>query len=248
MYNFTDISELSCLADAIEFDINTSSLWNNYKLECALIDITDFDYLTEAEDAKPANNTKSTKKTNAFVEFIDNAIKSINAFFSKIFNKLAEVVGGKDSRMSIEDYMKSDTGKYRFQSDLDKIVADSEKRILESRKFVQLIAKGGKYDPQEVAEVIDRMANIVDDSAGDVIKTGVQLSGWFSKNKHLKASITSALEEMKAAAKTCYDPKRKSDIAGIANGLIKLGGNLMTVGSKVTDTYMKTSAEKFKKA
>lgn len=230
------------------FDIAVERAEAIYTYESTINNSLCSEYMIEAEasvnDGKEPS--KMVKAKNAFSNFINkiitymkNLLRDVGEMFSNMFNT-------KDG-VTIDDYLKSETGKERYDFDCVDASIKAADEVRKGRKLVQAISRGTGIDDATVEEYVDKASKYVIDHKEMVIAVPIAYAMYkkgTKKNKDMADDIDAAGK----CAENVTDPKKQAAIKKIFGAMqknVKVGTSaLHHYGSKISKGFKKSKKNK----
>ena len=194
----------------------------------------------EGEGEKPAKAKKSINVgnvKNAFKNFIDKIVSYIKTLINDVA-EMFENMFSKGDNLDLETYLKSDTGKERFDYDCVDIELQVADEVRKGRKLIQAISRGTNIDDATVEHYVDKGADFAMKNKEMVIAVPVALALWkkgVKKSKDVAKDVDAAGD----AAKKVTNPEDQKKVKKIFSAMqrkIKVGNDaLRGYGSKLAN-------------
>lgn len=104
---------------------------------------------------------------------ISTLIQSIIDYVERFFKSISANVGKK---LSVDDYMTSDTAKIRLNADMKKIYEETEKQLFEGHKFLNMLYKKTGIEPRVLNKWSDKVSSFVIENGGTILSTAASVT------------------------------------------------------------------------
>ena len=229
--------------DLYNFVTETFDEIRNFLIDTSLSDFTYERVMLEADapdDTKNTNNSTPNQKEEKGENFIVTIAKKIAGLFGQFFSKLAELVGGKNSKIDPETYFQSQTGQVSLNYDLNRVMKEAQEAALEGNKLVQLIHKGTGIEATKVDEWLNKVTRILKVGAVPAVLTGTAMASYIKNNKQLKSDIENGMSNLKQAMMSgTFGHDKNVTMGKIAQGFSQIVGSVLNVGAKGSSTFIK---------
>ena len=226
-----ECEEVQSLIQAdLESDIMTERAFKDYFFESSLL------YIHEAYDID-MNRSQKPQSNNPIVKLLRGVWNAI----SKLFETMKDAFTGlfKD-KMTIDDYMSSDSGKEKFQSDVIQINDSIDADISKGCKLLQMISSKTGLPDQMLSEWILAGANHIEQVAPGMIQGAIQKTVYkkvYTKLNTDQKQVQKAFEDATRLAASETDPDKKKQYEQVAAQMQKL----MSAKTKLSTQLIKAA-------